>query len=275
MAGKPVANLDEALTELASFAAHDKAHVAFRRDGKTRELDIQFAALPEAAPPELPPAHGEPSAAPDPKPKVGIVPIRIPESANKCIAYVPENYNPQVACGVVIWLHPPGAYKEEELVAAWKDICARHDLILLAPKSNDPARWQRTELNFIRKTLDEVVAKYHVDRNRIVAAGQEGGGGMAFLLAQNNRDWIRGVVAINSPIPAGSKVAPNDPVERLAYYFARSEKTSAKPMIEASITALREEKYPVTLLDLGPADRPLSAKELTELGRWIDSLDRL
>ena len=40
-------------------------------------------------------------------------------------------------------------------------------------------------------------------------------------------------------------------------------------------TRLRTEKYPVTLKDLGPAPRPLSADELAELARWIDSLDRI
>jgi len=275
LAGKPVASLDEMLSELASFSAKDKAHITVRRGGETLELDLQLAALPETTPPEAPPAHGEPPAAPDPKPVVGIVPIRIPESANQCMAYVPANYNPQVPCGVVIWLHAPGGYKDDELVAAWKDICAKHDLILLAPKSNDAARWQRTELGYIRKTLDEVVAKYHVDRNRIVVAGQEGGGGMAYLLAQANRDWIRGVVAIEAAIPAGTELLPNDPIQRLAFYIARSEKSPAKAQIEATIKALRASKYPVTILDLGPTAHGLSAAELTELARWIDALDRL
>ena len=125
----------------------------------------------------------EPSGPVDPKLAVGIVPIRFRNAKNKCLAYVPANYNPQVPCGVVIWLHPPGPYKETELLSQWKEICDKHDLILLAPESNDPARWQREELGFIRKTLDEVVAKYHVDRNRMVVGGQEAGGGMAYLLA--------------------------------------------------------------------------------------------
>ena len=275
LADKPIAGVDEMLAELATFSAKDKVHVTVHRGSQTLELDLQLVSQPETIPAELPPAHGEPSAVPDPKPVTGIVPIRIPEFSNKCMAYVPANYNPQVPCGVVIWLHAPGGNKDDELVAAWKDICSKHDLILLAPQSNDPAKWQRTELNFIRKTLDEVVAKYHVDRNRIVVAGQEGGGGMGFLLAQENRDWIRGVVAIEAGLPTGGVVAPNDPVQRLSYYIARSEKSPAKTQIEGAIVALRGEKYPVTLLDLGSAPRALSAAELTELARWIDALDQL
>jgi serine protease Do len=275
IAGKPVANIDAALAQLATFSEHDKARVAFRRGDKTLELDIQFARLPEEAPAELPPAHEEPTSAAKNQAKVGTIQIRIPESPNKCVAFVPESYNPQLAYGVVLWLQAPGNFKDEDVVAPWKDICNRHDLILVAPQSSDPARWERTELDFIRRALDDVVAKYHIDRNRIVAAGQEGGGAMAFLLAQNNRDWIRAVAAVDGAMPAGSQVLPNDPVARLAFYIASSEKSPAKNAIEATVDALQSEKYPVTLLDLGPTSRGLSAPEFKELGRWIDSLDRL
>jgi serine protease Do len=275
IAGKPVANVDAALAELANLAENDKSHVAFRRGDKTLAFDLKLASLPEDVPDELPPSHVEPQQSQESKAKTGIVSIRIPESPNKCVAFVPESYNPQLSYGVVIWLHAPGTFKDEELVAPWKGICTRHDLILVAPQSSDPSRWERTELDFIRKTLDSVVAKYHVDRNRIVAAGQEGGGSMAFLLAQGNRDWIHGVVMIDAAIPSGSQVLPNDPVQRVAYYIARSQKSPARPAIEASIDALRTERYPVTLLDLGQSRRGLSAPEFVELGRWIDSLDRL
>jgi hypothetical protein len=98
---------------------------------------------------------------------------------------------------------------------------------------------------------------------------------MAYLLAQNNRDWIRGVVAVEAALPAGTEIQPNDPVQRLAFYIARSEKSPAKSQIEATIKVLREEKYPVTPLDLGPAVRGLSSAERGELARWIDALDRL
>ena len=40
-----------------------------------------------------------------------VVPIKLPDAKNKALAYVPENYNPAVACGVVIWLYPPGLTK--------------------------------------------------------------------------------------------------------------------------------------------------------------------
>ena len=68
---------------------------------------------------------------------------------------------------------------------------------------------------------------------------------------------------------------PNDPVLRMAFYIAEAEKSPAKGAIDETVTRLRAEKYPVTVHDLGATERSLNAAELSELARWIDSLDRL
>jgi serine protease Do len=273
--GKAVKSLDELFEQLASFAPRQKAKFEVHRGDETLKLEAQLAALPETIPGELPPAHDEPPAAEGPKPAVGIVKIKIPESQSECIAYVPENYNPRLAYEVVVWLHAPGGFKDEELAALWKDICARDDLIILAPKSADRAKWQRTELGFVRKTLDDVSGKYHVDRARTIACGQEGGGGMAYLFALANREVVHGVAAIGAALPAGAQVPANDPMLRMAFYIAEPQKDPLKSQIKATIDHFRSEKYPVTEKDLGPAPRSLSADELSELARWIDSLDRI
>jgi hypothetical protein len=38
---------------------------------------------------------------------------------------------------------------------------------------------------------------------------------------------------------------------------------------------LQAAKFPVTLKSLGEQPRELTAEELTELARWIDTLDRI
>jgi serine protease Do len=151
-------------------------------------------------------------------------------------------------------------------------VCEANDLILLAPKSAEAARWQRTELEFIRKALDDVMQKYNIDRARIVVMGEEAGGGVAYLLAAQNRELIRGVAAINAAMPPGMRPPENDPAQRLAIFTTTSKKAS--PAVAAGIKRLREAKHPVTELDLGDSSRPLSADEFAELIRWIDTLDR-
>lgn len=273
--GKPVKTLDELFESLASLAAKQKAKFEIHRGDETLTPEITLAGLPEAIPGDLPVAHDPPPAAEDPKPATGIVKIKLPESKSECIAYVPEGYNAKLSYGVVVWLHPPGGFKDDELVARWKELCAKHDLILLAPKSSDPAKWQRTELEFVRKTLDDLSGKYHVDRSRTVAVGQEGGGALAFLFALGNREVVKGVAAIGAGLPMGAQVPPNDPLLRLAVLVGQPQKDPLKSQIDATVKRLRAEKYPVTVKDLGQTSRPFTAPELAELARWIDSLDRI
>ncbi len=199
--------------------------------------------------------------------------LKIPEYSNEVWAYVPEKYAPDVPYGVVVWLHAPGGFDWKELLARWKPLCDRHDLILVAPKSSDPARWAPAEAALVGRLLMEVASNYNVDPARIVVHGYEGGGSLAFLAAQRNRDMIRAVAAVEAS-PAGAPFE-NDPVRRLAIYMAWADKSPAARTIERAVAALRKMKIPVTVKNLGEVSRYLDADELAELARWIDTLDRI
>ncbi|MEX2139887.1 MAG: PDZ domain-containing protein [Pirellulales bacterium] len=273
--GKPVADRDGLLELMAAEAVDHEVELEIRRGEATKKQKVKLAAYPELIPGELPPAHGEIPPGDGEKRATGLVSIKIPEIANSCSAYVPESYQANVPHGVVVWLHGPGGYQEAELAEAWKEHCGKHDLILLAPKSGDPLKWQRDELEFIRKTLDDVLAKYNVDRKRITVAGVEGGGAMAYLFAFGNRELVPGVVAIEAPLPAGTRVPATDAVQRQVFYVASAKQSSSAAQIQATIQQLRGLKYPVTVKDLGDTSRPLAAEERAELARWTDTLDRI
>jgi pimeloyl-ACP methyl ester carboxylesterase len=70
-------------------------------------------------------------------------------------------------------------------------------------------RWQPTEVEFIRKSLDDLISKYNIDRTRIVAQGSQAGGAMAWLTALNHRDLIRAVARLDTALPARAQVAAN------------------------------------------------------------------
>ncbi len=273
--GKPVANRDGLLELMAAAGVDDEIEIEIRRGKETQKHKLKLAAYPEAIPDELPPAHGEIAAAEGDPPATGLVTIKIPEIANSCSALAPKTYQANVPHGVLVWLHGAGGYREEELVEAWQEHYARHDLILLAPKSSDPQKWQRDELEFIRKTLDDVLAKYNVDRKRITVAGVEGGGAMAYLFAFGNRELAPGVAAIEAPLPAGTRVPATDAVQRQVFYVATAKQSGAAAQAQATIQQLRALKYPVTVKDLGETARPLTAEDRAELARWTDTLDRI
>jgi len=49
----------------------------------------------------------------------------------------------------------------------------------------------------------------------------------------------------------------------------------ASSLIRRTVSQLRTLRYPVTAKDLGPEPRDLTADEVAELARWIDTLDRI
>ncbi len=271
---KPIKKLDDVFEQLATLSAGQSVKLAVIRGGEKLTIEPKLATLPEKVPGDLPPAHDQPPAAEGAKPAVGAVAIKIPESQNTCLAYVPEDYNPKLAYGVVLWLHAPGGYKDDELIARWKAVCEKYDLILVAPKSADPTKWQRTESDFIRKALDDVLNKYHVDRARVVVGGAEGGAAMAWVFAAANHEQVRGIAAFGAALPALAPWPAADPVLRMAAYVGTIDKEPLKKQMDATIDRLRSDKVPVTVASLGPGVHPLTADELADLAHWIDSLDR-
>ncbi|MEN6448987.1 MAG: PDZ domain-containing protein [Thermoguttaceae bacterium] len=279
----------DVLVSLAGESIHDRlelmqtigmsepgAEIALevRRSGALRKLKATLVATPEELPPvDLPAAHENVKSHAVERPAVGAVRLKIPEHNNKVWSYVPTGYDPEIPYGVLVWLHPPGGYEWEELLARWKPLCDKHDLILVAPKSTTQSRWMPEEAMLVDRLLMQVGMTYNVDPARIVVHGYEGGGAMAFLTAFRNRQMIRAVAAVEA-VPVGS--APdNDPQFRFSVYLASAEKSPSARSVRQAVASLRKKKIPVVTKGLGETPRYLSDEELSELVRWIDMLDRM
>ena len=200
--------------------------------------------------------------------------VKTPRPRGGCLAYVPTNYQSDLRYGVVVWLHGTAAEPQDELVARWKARCEAHDLILLAPQSANPEKWQPSDVHTISAALDELSKNYAVDPARVVMHGYEGGGALAYLFSFGHADTIRGVAAVGTPLPGWLTLPENDPANRLAIYSATAAQDMLTPAVDAGLTKLRAMKYPVTAKSLGPEPRYLTGDELDELVRWIDTLDR-
>ena len=275
LADKPVADVASAWEILGSFEPRQKVKLAVERGTELKEFELELAGLPTAIPEDLPAARKPTETPPGDRPPVGEVNLKLPEESNECLAYIPEDYHPDVAYGVVLWLHEPGGFDRQALVDAWKTHCQAHDLILLAPQAADPLRWLPTEVDFVRKTLDEVLAKYRVDRTRIVACGHQAGGAMAVLTAFSHRSLIRAVAVSETPLPGRLQVPANDPIERLAILLAVADKSPVAQRLEDQLAQLQQLKYPVILQQHAGEPRPLDDQERAAWVRWIDTLDRL
>ena len=271
----PVAGRLEVIDQVSLLEPGKSVSLSIERGSEKLSIDLLPAMLPTDIPPELPPAQPAPAKAADARPATGMVEIKLPEEKNDCVALVPDTYHPEVPHGVLIWLHGPGGLQRDDLASRWKETGEKHHFIVLAPQASDPARWEPTDAAFVMKTLDDLSAHYNVDRSRIAVGGYQTAGTMAFLVGFNHANRIRAVVAVDAAPPARTVLPENDPLTRLAFFVATAEKSPAAAGAKAAVRRLQAGLYPVVVKSLGDQPRDLTDAEIAELGRWLDSLDRI
>ena len=276
--GEPIESRIELMLKVGAIEPGTEIEIGVRRAEVVQKLKLTLAQLPETLPPkELPPPREPPrekaKATEENRPKAGTIALKVPEFPNEAWAYVPEGYDAAAPYGVVVWLHAAGGFDWQELLARWKPLCDRYDLILVAPKSVDAARWLPGEAALVDRLLAEITSTYNVDPARVVVHGREIGGSLAFLAAFRNREMIRAVAAVEAA-PAGQP-PESDPLGRLAIYMATASKSRVARPVELALATFRKMKIPVTVKSLGDVPRYLNAEELAELVRWIDTLDRI
>jgi len=272
--GAATGDLPRLRSRLVEFQPGDALPIEVRRGAQTRKLELTLAAQPETVPPGPLPAAREPAKPSQAKRgQVGAIQLKLPEMTEPVWAYVPASYDPGAACGVVVWLPPPGEVKPDGILALWKGPCDRDGLILVVPQSSGPVRWQPREARLVPVLVAQVAAQYSVDPGRVVVCGRQTAGVVAFAAGFRYAQLVRGVVAVDGP--AEGRIPETDPAHRVAIYVATAAKSRAAGLIRETVSQLRQVHYPVTAKDLGPEPRDLTADEVAELARWIDTLDRI
>ncbi len=251
---------------------------------KTEQIKVTLAALTDEVPVKLPEfatkkmAHGKaaPKLAKDPE--TGLLKRTSADGANNYWVFVPTNYNPDVSYSVVVWLHPLGRNKQDDIDSftdAWEGYCEDNNVILIGPAAaNDPPGWTPGESEFVQEAVKSVSEQYTVDRRRIVAHGMGIGGQMAFYLGFNKRDLFRGVATTGAALGSNPKERiANQP---LAFFLVVGEKDVLKDPVKTTKDKLTEHKFPVIHREIPNLGHEyMNRKTLDEVVRWLDSLDRL
>jgi serine protease Do len=272
--GKALGDLAQWRLRLLEFQPGDELAVEVQRGDQRLKVVVVLGNLPLAVPTgPLPPAHELGNPKPAARPPVGIIRVNVADRGEPTWAYVPETYDAERPCGVVVWLPPPGEFKPEAILALWKGPCDRDQLILAVPRSLGPVRWQTREARLIPPLVSKIAEQYSVDANRVVVCGAQSGGTVAMAAGFRYAQLVRGVVAVDAPAEAA--VPEPNPTRRLEFYLATATQSRAATLVRQTIAQLRQWHYPVIVKDLGKQPRDLTADEVAELARWIDTLDRI
>jgi S1-C subfamily serine protease len=250
---------------------------------KQDQVKLTLAALPDEVPEKLPEfatakkARGKEAPKPEKEPETGLIKRKSANGENSYWVFVPTNYNPDVAYSIVVWLHPPGRNKQDDIndfTDAWEAFCEDNHLILIGPAAAAESGWTPGESEFVQEAVNFVAGQYTVDRRRIVAHGMGIGGQMAFYLGFNKRDLFRGVATTGAALGSNPKErVANQP---LSFFVVAGGKDPLKDGVKATKEKLTEHKYPAIHREIpNMGHQYLNLETLKELVRWIDSLDRM
>jgi serine protease Do len=208
-----------------------------------------------------------------PKPDTGFLEKNTPDGETKYYVYVDEEYDPNVAHAVLVWLHPLDKNDKEEIEAfvdLWKDYCKSHNLILIMPVEKKGG-WLPSSADNVVAAVQDGIKPYTVDRQRIVAHGMSVGGQMALHLGFNNRDLFRGVSAVGA---SALQIKNNVPNQRLSFFLHAGDLDPIAKSVSDSRLRLAERRYPAFYREMPERGREyLEQKHIPEVVRWIDSLD--
>ena len=215
---------------------------------------------------------------PKKKPETGLLKRAGAAGDHEYWLYVPEDYDPNIAYALVVWLHAPLRGKEREkdaesMVDTWEAFCSENHIILVGPKAENESGWLASEADFVRETVNAVMAEYTIDRQRVVAHGMDSGGQMAFRLGFTARDLFRGVAAAGAVCP----VQPGKEQANLwvSFFVIAGDKDPLAPMIAESKDRLAAQKLSVFFRKVPNLGHQYpDTAVVKELVHWIDTLDR-
>jgi S1-C subfamily serine protease len=278
------------LVESARPGAEVRIEVKRKGGMMPETLTLKLGELPEEVADKLPekasakkaltPPGGKEAPAPK-KPETGWLKRNTPALDHTYWIYVPDDYDPNIACAVLVWLHPTGKNKErdfEDFRGSWERYCDDHNIILICPRSDNPLGWNPGEADFVNQVVNSVLSGYTVDRRRVVVHGMGVGGKMAYFLGFQNRATYRGVATVAAEM--GSNPREKVVTQPLAFFLAVGGKDPVKPAVVETKAKLNRFKYSTIYREIGPMgheyiDGRAGAQTLSELVRWIDSLDRI
>jgi serine protease Do len=274
--GAKIGSIDAALVAMNSTWPQADLSVAIERGDERRELVLQATELPAFTPADLPAAYDAPATprADADSSKPDVRELKLAEFAQKCRIYVPPSHEAGRPAGVLIWLHAPGQPPDDALFDQWQKTCDRDGLLLVAPEAEDAGRWERTELEYLRRLTERVLREYKVDTHRVVVGGRAGGGAMAYLLALSSRDLFTGVATWSAPVPRTVRVPTNQPTARLAVFAGLPTDRQRLAQIRVGIKKLTDAGYAVSMLSQDDPSGRLTDEDRRQLARWIDTLDR-
>ncbi len=268
------AQLVELITQLRP---DETVSLSLKRGDSTESVDVTLTGVvntvAEQLTAALTPAVAAPAEAED-APKTGRYTDKLTGYDQEYWAVVPDSYRPDMTWSLLVWIHPQGTTMEATINSDWKSICEHRGIILVGPKAAKTRGWEANETEFVKDLVKDFRERYTIAPERIAIHSFGNGGPFAASVAYGGEGVFRGVALAGSPL---RKAPPEHTPEFLVqFHLVYGERDPAVPFIDRTVKSLEALKFPVTTRKIPDhANRYPTSEAIDEIGRWIDSLDRI
>lgn len=254
--------------------ANDQGELSLRliRDGVEQEITIPLEPL-QVLDSEQVQSLAPTSIEADLESECEVVSIKLPEEEHDCFAIVPKASVENPNYRLLIWIPPAGQTDRVAMEKEWRSFCNSNQTILFVPDSGDRKTWNRTDVEYLRKSTDELVKQYRFDLTSIACGGLQSGGSLAMLFSVSERDLVRGLVCVDANPVLSLATTETRPNERLLIYAATSD-SGKQGSVADFFLQLSKNGHPVTNRNRKEASTELSEEELNDLGNWLKLLNR-
>lgn len=269
--GHDITNASQLATFVEKQRVGAKVTATVRREkGATEEVSLELAALTSEVPLELEPSLGSPAE----KDKAPVRTGRLEEQiggaeGRKYWLYVPETSQPK-EYGLVLWLHPSGRTGEAEQLGLWRSACEERGLIFAGLLAD--GEWSGGDGPIFKAMIDRLMAKYPIDRKRVIVMGEQEGGEFALVAASKLKENLRAAIGIDTALTT----LPPDNETGLRQMYAILPRTGSSHFRTTKITLKNFLAKKIPTLELAAPDEDgLDERTVKQLVLWLDSLDRI
>jgi S1-C subfamily serine protease/predicted esterase len=250
---------------------------ADNRDVVPKDLPAKASVKKFLDPLDVPPGQPKPPApGKKPEPDKGLIKLNAANGNHTYWVYVHNDYDPNIAHAALVWLHPPEKNTKNDMETfkdTWDKYCQEHNILLVFPISESEEGWTLNDATKVQEIVRDVLPRYSIDSQRIVAHGLGIGGQMAIHLGFVARDLFHGV-ATTGAVPTG--ISDNNPDQRVSFFLTSGDRDPLVKAIAASQDKMVEHKIPSVYIEMKDMGRQyLNAQTLEEMVRWLDALDRM
>lgn len=269
--GQAVASVSQLRELVESHRVDATIPATVRRQSGTREeVTLTLRPLHSEVPAELPADLGPLAENAKVPAKTGRLEEQIPGTEGRQYwHYVPESIHPQ-QYGLIVWLHPDGRTGEAEQLRLWKSACEERGMIFAGLLAD--GEWTGADGPLLKELVGQLLARYPIDRQRIVIMGEQEGGSFALLAALKLKEEFRGGIAIDAGL--GMTPPDNEIGKRQLFAILPRSGSDRQRATRNTLKIFLERKLP-TLELTAPADDGLDEETVKSLVRWIDALDRI